>query len=157
MSVRVSGAILEEMRRHAEEAYPEECCGIVTADPRGALELRRCRNIQNDLHADDPTEHPRDARTAYYIDPQELLAVVREVDGSGGELSVLYHSHPDHDAYFSAEDRARAVMDGWDEPAYPGLSYVVLSVRDRRAAGEKAFVWDPATGEFTERALEAVE
>ena len=151
MSLKIARTTLDDIRDHAEAAYPDECCGVVTSNGSGGQVVRRCRNIQNQLHAQDPSQHPRDARTAYYIDPTELLAITRELDRSGGELVILYHSHPDHDAYFSAEDRARAVMEGWDEPAYPGLAYVVVSVRDGAAVAEKAFVWDADSRDFNEQ------
>jgi len=157
MSVRLPSAILGDMRRHAEETYPHECCGVLIETADGRLTVRRCRNVQNELHAQDPAEHPRDARTAYTIDAQELLAITREVDRGAASLSAIYHSHPDHAAYFSAEDRTRAVIEEWDEPIYPGLAYVVVSVRDGRTADVKAFEWEAESSEFVERAVEVGE
>ncbi|MBI3630241.1 MAG: Mov34/MPN/PAD-1 family protein, partial [Candidatus Rokubacteria bacterium] len=58
---------LAEIRRHAEADYPSECCGVILArDAERAL--MRCRNLQDELHQGDPAKHPRDSRTAYYID-----------------------------------------------------------------------------------------
>jgi molybdopterin converting factor small subunit len=59
----------EAIRAQAKEEYPFESCGVILAlgDQRRLL---RCRNAQNELHARDPQRYPRDARTAYYIDPR---------------------------------------------------------------------------------------
>ena len=156
-SLRIPADLVADMRAHGEKTFPDECCGALIQDAEGRLRIRRCTNIQNDLHRDDPEKHPRDARTAYFIDPKELLAVTREVDEVGGEIAVLYHSHPDHAAYFSAEDRARAVIEEWNEPIYPDAAYVVVSVMGGEAGDMKAFVWDDDTREYIEKAVEPGE
>src|SRR3970282_2147069 len=98
--------------------YPSECCGVVMERPGAQPErlMLACRNIQNELHAKDPTRHPRDARTAYYIDPPDLLAMGRHA-GQGFRVLTIYHSHIDAGAYFSPTDRQHAPING--EPAYP--------------------------------------
>ena len=63
------------------------------------------------------------------------------------------HSHTRGGAYFSGEDRARALFD--DEPAYPDVTYVVVS--DARTPGEaRAFHWDDPARDFVEVPLEMV-
>ena len=66
---------LELMHRQAVEEYPYECCGIIIAKPDTNEQdiLYKCRNIQNKLHEKDPKTFERDARTAFYIDPKELM------------------------------------------------------------------------------------
>ncbi|MGH7818912.1 MAG: Mov34/MPN/PAD-1 family protein, partial [Candidatus Binatia bacterium] len=78
--------------------------------------------------------------TAYFMEPKELLGVLKEVDEQKHALLAFYHSHPEHGAYFSDEDKARAMA--WDEPAYPDACYLVVSVK-RGAVGERlAVAWD---------------
>ncbi len=89
------------IQAQAEREYPYECCGFVIGDPNGE-EVRPIANIQNEKHAANPAAYPRDARTAYLMDPRAQLAVLNEIDRRGLQLRVVYHSHPDHDAYFSA-------------------------------------------------------
>ena len=151
--LRLTKGIVEEMARHACEAFPEECCGVILAGEGGDT-LRRCTNIQNQRHAEDPIRYPRDARTAYFIDPKELFQIHRETNQCGWEIKAIYHSHPDHDAYFSDEDRT-AALGGGDEPQYPDTSYVVVSVFDRQVRRMKAFAWNPSTRDFTEVSIEA--
>ena len=143
-------AALDEMLAHARATHPEECCGAVV-DHGGRDTVRRFTNIQNHLHADDPAAFPRGAETAYTPDPKELFAVLRDGEAPGASLKVFYHSHTRVGAYFSGEDRARAMFG--EEPAYPDVTYVVVS--DSRVAGEaRAFHWDDAGRDFVEVPVE---
>lgn len=140
----VTTSELEAIRRQAVEEYPEESCGVilVRGDERRLL---RCRNVQNELHTRDPLRNPRTARTAYHIDPHDLLRIGRlESDGFG--VAVIYHSHVDAGAYFSETDRRQALID--DEPSYPGTTYLVTSVGAGRVDGTAAFRWEGARREF---------
>ena len=122
---------LAQVQAQAVAEYPAECCGVlmVRDAPSPDRLLMRCRNIQDDLHDKDPRRHPRDSRTAYFIDPKDLLAIGRR-EGEGYRVATIYHSHIDTGAYFSPTDRQNALIDG--EPAYPDAVYVVLSVVERR-------------------------
>ena len=136
----------------AEREFPFECCGIIIGDD-AVEEVRPITNIQNRMHAEDPAGYPRDARTAFLMEPKEHLAVMNEIDRRKLELRVVYHSHPDHDAYFSATDRAQACSFDPSEPDYPDTVYIVLSVRGGKFARAAAFAWDSATKEFAEMPL----
>ena len=141
----------EAIRAQAVEEYPFESCGVILA--RGdERRLLRCRNAQNELHARDPLRHPRDARTAYYIDPKDLLRI-GDHEREGFAVAVIYHSHVDAGAYFSETDRRQAVVG--DEPAYPGAVYVVTSVVRGVVDAVAAFRWDPGAREFTPTELSA--
>jgi proteasome lid subunit RPN8/RPN11 len=139
----------------AVREYPHESCGLILT--RGAeRRVIPCRNIQEELHAKDPARHPRDARTAYYIDPQDLLRIGR-LEGEGFWVAVIYHSHIDAGAYFSETDRRQALFG--DEPTYPDATYVVASVRGG-ANGPSvddtaAFRWDTARRDFAPVDLKA--
>ena len=139
---------LKEIHRHALEVYPDECCGIVAGrDTFNEHEvLFRCTNIQNKLNKMDPKAYPRDARTAYNIDPKELFRVLNQIKSEGMTLKTFYHSHPDHDAYFSSEDAKMALFDG--EPAYPNAKYLVVSVYNKVVANEAWFEWNSKTRSF---------
>jgi proteasome lid subunit RPN8/RPN11 len=135
---------LEAIRAQAEQEYPFESCGVVLS--RGVeRRLLRCRNAQNELHARDPQRYPRDARTAYYIDPKDLLRI-GDLERQGFGVAVIYHSHVDAGAYFSETDRRQALVGG--EPAYPGTVYVVVSARAGRVDAVAAFRWDAERRDF---------
>src|SRR5262245_7648851 len=97
------------------------------------------------MHAADPERYPRRARTAYFIDPKDLLAIGRR-EAQGYGVAVIYHSHIDAGAYFSATDRQNALVDG--TPAYPDTIYVVLSVAEARVVDAGAFTWQPEQRDF---------
>jgi MoaD family protein len=147
----VTGEELEAIRRQAVEEYPRESCGVIL-EQRQLRRLVRCRNIQDDLHAKDPQRHPRDARTAYFIDPKDLLRIGR-LEGEGYEIAVIYHSHVDAGAYFSPTDRQQAQIGG--EPTYPAATYLVTSVMAGRAEAVAAFRWSPSERDFVQVELDA--
>ena len=138
---------------HAEATFPEECCGVILGGD-GGDEVHRLENIQNRLHATDSETFPRDARTAYTMDPEELDAVLRRAERRGLAFKALYHSHPDHDAYFSAEDKACATPFG--EPTYPDTAQVVISVMGGKVGRVAVYAWNAAAGDFTELPMRRV-
>ncbi len=138
-------------RAHAEEAYPAECCGLLLQEQQGGPgEYRRCDNVQRDDPALDPDGAARGAETAFHLDGREIVRAERE----GLEIRGIIHSHPDHDAYFSAMDRQMATWRLGDdlpaEPAYPGVAYLVISVRAGSAGDQRWFGWSGDAGDFEE-------
>jgi proteasome lid subunit RPN8/RPN11 len=140
----LTAAEQEAIHAQAVEEYPFESCGVILARD-GERRLLRCRNAQNELHARDPERYPRDARTAYYIDPKDLLRI-GDLERQGFAVAVIYHSHVDAGAYFSDTDRRQAMVGG--EPAYPDAVYVVTSVVGGAVDAAAAFRWDAARRDF---------
>ncbi|MBZ0159541.1 MAG: M67 family metallopeptidase [bacterium] len=140
---------LNEIFAHAEETYPDEACGVVIGKPGdpNTNAVRRCANLANRYHQDDPIRYPRDAKTAYIMDPKDLLRIQSEADAKGLEFVVIYHSHPEHEAYFSETDRELALFDG--EPVWPRLRYLVVSVKNGKVSYCKVFRWDALVKQFT--------
>jgi proteasome lid subunit RPN8/RPN11 len=136
--VTITAQERDAIRSQAVEEYPFESCGVILTRG-GERRLLRCRNAQNELHARDPERYPRDARTAYYIDPKDLLRI-GELERDGFAVAVIYHSHIDAGAYFSETDRRQALVGG--EPAYPSALYVVTSVVGGRVDAMAAFRWN---------------
>jgi [CysO sulfur-carrier protein]-S-L-cysteine hydrolase len=153
--VKIPRIVLDEVHAHCEEAYPDECCGVIVSLAGGATRAMRIRNIQDEMHQKDPAAYPRTARTAYTGHPQDLRVALEAADEPGCALVAFYHSHPDHDAYFSAEDTAQATPFG--EPSYPDALQIVFSVRERRVKNAKAFAWSAADDAYVETALEEAD
>ncbi len=144
--VRITFETQAALSQHARETFPEECCGAILRID-GHEEVCRITNIQNTMHAKDPQTYPREATTAYLMEPKELLDVLKAVD-AGAELTAFYHSHPNHDAYFSTEDKAQAMFG--DEPSYPDTAYLVVSIDAREVRTMRAFGWDATSQDFVE-------
>ena len=83
-------------------------------------------------------------RTSYT--PDDLIAIHKEADTQHRQIKVFYHSHPNHDAYFSEKDKSDAMA--WDEPLYPGATYLVISVYDAEIRAVKAFAYDELAKDF---------
>jgi len=150
LQIVLSDPALADISRHAAESFPEECCGVVL-DYGGRDEVRRLENIQNRLHALDPETYPRLATIAYAMDPKELETVLDRAAVAGGRVKAFYHSHPNHEAYFSAEDKAFAMPFG--EPTFPDTAQIVVSIYDRVVKRVAAYLWDAERQDFVEAAL----
>jgi len=118
---------LQAMTTHAEEVYPEECCGLLLGVQEPDSDRRTVHEVQpltNDWteevnpfsDSDRPTEISKGNR--YWVDPKALMAAQRYGRDRGWIMLGVYHSHPDHPAVPSERDRQLA----WTEYSYPILS-----------------------------------
>ena len=151
--LRIGRDVLDAVLAHARETHPDECCGALVRKA-GRLEAWRLQNVQNELHRRDPAANPRTAVTAYALGVADVerLDGARAGDPAVGTLEAIYHSHTKVGAYFSGEDRARAMFG--DEPLYPEIAWLVVS--DSRETGEaRAFRWDDEQRDFLEVAVDA--
>jgi len=146
MTCSLPRIVVDELHAHARATFPEECCGIVI-ERDGQLAVVRVTNVQNQKHAEHPEQFPRTAEIAYTMGPEAAPVLV---DHDRGRLTIraIYHSHPQHAAYFSTEDKKQATV--WDEPSYPDAAQIVISVIDGQVRDTKAFRWDDATRDFLE-------
>jgi proteasome lid subunit RPN8/RPN11 len=115
-------------------------------------------NEQNRYHALDPEHFPRTAREAYYLGGKDLRFLLESVS-SPRPVKIIYHSHPDVGAYFSAEDTRAALgrePDDTAEPLYP-VDYLVMDAQADHIAGAKVFRWEPTQRTFIQVAEYAGE
>jgi proteasome lid subunit RPN8/RPN11 len=117
--------VYQAIRSHAEQAYPAECCGALLGTP-GPGGWRVSTAVQARNASGDG------ARTAYEITPEELVAIDREARRQRCEIAGFYHSHPDHEAHWSATDLAEA--------HWVGCGYVITAVCGGRATETRAFL-----------------
>ena len=112
----------DSLRRHGEETYPHECCGVLLGQMDGSARTvtstARCGN----------TDSPQNR---YNIDPRELVRIQREGRERGEDIVGFYHSHPDHPARWSQTDLADA--------HWFGCSYVITSVENGKAVLTNSF------------------
>jgi len=117
----------DSFRRHGEETYPYECCGVLLgrmSDDGGGIRLVTSTACCGNTRTDSP--HNR-----YHIDPRELVRIQREGRERGEDIVGFYHSHPDHPARWSSTDLAEA--------HWIGCSYVITSVEHGKAAITNSF------------------
>ncbi len=82
------------------------------------------------------------------MDDLQVQGILSDTEENGGRLAGFYHSHIDCDAYFSEEDRTAALF--MDEPTYPGVVHIVVSVVDGEVRGWRGFLWDDGERDFAE-------
>lgn len=148
--LELSPTAFEAIAAEAAEAWPREACGVLIgrAGEPASLRFVRFENQQDRLHALDPERWPRDARTAYAMDPLKLQRLVDAAESAGEALIAVVHSHPQHPSYFSATDRAAASPFGL--PSFPDAAQIVVSVYEREVRELRAFAWDAEAEDWPE-------
>jgi len=122
--LKIDKSAYDALRRHGEETYPHECCGVLlgemNGDGRKVTSVVRCGNTRTDS-----------PENRYHIDPRELVKIQREGRERGEDIVGFYHSHPDHPPQWSQTDLAEA--------HWIGCSYVITSVEKGKAAVTHSF------------------
>lgn len=153
-NLAIDASVLAAIEAHALEGYPNESCGFVFGpadEPRLLDEARREVNEADKYHALDPERFPRTARTYFKINELRAARTFDQADAGGRPLKVIYHSHCDAGAYFSAEDAATFASDG--QLMWP-CAFLVVSVMDGKIADRKLWVHVPGTNDFRESPLD---
>ncbi len=155
-NLTITKAAMDTVDDEARAAYgrDEESCGLLLGPADAPLAVDTALpfvNRANRLHALDPQTYPRTGRMYFDIDPLKVERAVREGDGNGRPVKVLYHSHLDVGAYFSDTDAQAATMGG-EAPSYD-LAYLVTSVREGVVDDRKLFIWDASAKRFVETEL----
>jgi proteasome lid subunit RPN8/RPN11 len=143
-------AALPAIAAHARDTYPAECCGLLLRDAQGELRFAPIANVAGSLQGQETSS--RGQHDGYVMDSKALLAAMDENERLGGTLYAIVHSHPDVGAYFSKEDRDMA-LGGGDEPLWPGVRYLVVSVRKGVVDAARLFTWDDAVHDFLEEEI----
>lgn len=144
---------LRHIVRHAEATWPAECCGLLLEDASGGLRFQPIANIAGT--ADGAATSRRSQRDGYVMDPKALLQALEASEQAGGRLWAIVHSHPEVGAYFSSEDKNMA-LGGEESPLWPGVRYLVVSVRSGRADDARIYTWDDASRDFREEKVPGI-
>jgi adenylyltransferase/sulfurtransferase len=154
--MQIPPQLLRQCFEQGAACYPEEACGLLSgpeADPDTLTAFHPVENQLNRLHAEDPERYPRTAREGYHLDPLAFLKLERALRAEGRRIKVIFHSHPDVGAYFSEEDRQRAMWG--DRPLYPGMVYLVCGIKNGRPDGAVLVTFNEATGAFDQERVAA--
>ncbi|MET0385063.1 MAG: Mov34/MPN/PAD-1 family protein [Polyangiales bacterium] len=151
--LELPSAVLEELHAHALATYPDECCGFVSgpaATPSQLSKSEREVNEADKFHKLDPETFPRTARTYFKINELRAARAFERGEKAGEPIKVIYHSHCDAGAYFSAEDAATFASD--NTLMWP-CAFIVVSVMAGKIAETKLWVHTPGTNDFHESTL----
>jgi len=127
----ISKSAYDSIRRHGEQTYPCESCGVLLGHINGHGRLITSAVPCDNTRTDSP-------QNRYHIDPRDLVRIQREARERDQDILGFYHSHPDHPAHWSHTDLAEA--------HWFGCSYVITSVEQGKAAQTNSFLLD-GTGE----------
>lgn len=150
--VSVPARVLSELYEHALQRAEdgEECCGLIVSDETSRYaEVVRCTNIMTQLHEKTPADWPRDNRSAYYMDPKDLLPWLQE--GATDRVSAIYHSHVGVAATLSAMDIEYAASPAFP---FPDADQIVLSVADNKVDEARLFRRTGPGAEFAPLVIE---
>jgi len=111
LSVHITDKVKRAIEKHALEAQPSECCGLLSGG----------NGIITDLHP-LPNEADR-PEVRFFATPEGLFAALRRMREANQSLLGIYHSHPRTAAYPSASDVEMAF--------YPEAVYFIISLEPR--------------------------
>ena len=111
LSVHITEQVKRAIEKHALEAQPSECCGLLSG----------ANGVISDLH---PLPNEADKpEVKFFATPEDLFAAMRRMRGAEQSLLGIYHSHPRTAAYPSASDVEMAF--------YPEAVYFIISLEPR--------------------------
>jgi len=102
------------LSRHALDAYPSECCGLLIGGEAANGDLQIHEVVRS------PNLDAAGGARAFEVDPALILAWHKKTRGTAQRILGHYHSHPDEPAQPSATDLARA----WE----PGQVWLIMTV-----------------------------
>ncbi len=138
VTLRLAPRLLDAVRRHAEEAYPRECCGfLIGFDHEGEREIVSVTPADN-AETGSPTGR-------YLVAPEHYFKAECDAARRGLAVTGFYHSHPGAEPVPSEADRAGAL---------PGVSYLIVSVIQGRAAGVRSWALDAGSRRFAPEPLD---
>jgi proteasome lid subunit RPN8/RPN11 len=114
------------MVSHAEQLYPNECCGAMLGRVgAGGKLVTDAVPLRNAFQGEQMER--------YELLPEDLLAADKAARERGLDLIGIFHSHPDCDAYFSETDLKNSC---------PWYSFVVLSIKSGKFDHANSFLPD---------------
>jgi proteasome lid subunit RPN8/RPN11 len=127
-------SVLDDIRRHGADAYPEEGCGFLLGSVTD--------DGENRVTAVRPATNRQDERRThrYQLTPDDYRKADAAAQEQGLDVVGVYHSHPDHPARPSETDLAEAT--------FPGYTYVIVSVHDGTPDELTAWTLAPDRSQF---------
>lgn len=115
MTLILTESVRDGMQKHAETAYPAECCGLMLGKDldNGDREVSVFVVCENAKGADEQGHR-------YHISPGDIMRASQIAEDTGLDVVGVYHSHPDAPAAYSHFDADHAL---------PLWSYLIMACR----------------------------
>jgi proteasome lid subunit RPN8/RPN11 len=133
----LSKKIVDEIEYHAEQTYPEECCGMMLG-----ISGNDTQSIEAVIRIDNSQDENR--RRRFFITPAQYQQAEQLAKEWNMELLGFYHSHPDHPA-------APSVFD--TDHALPWFTYIIVSVGQGKAGAMTAWLLNEERTGFIDRTI----
>src|SRR5216683_2376498 len=124
-----------EIVKHAAQASPRECCGLIGGNDARTNTVYPLRNV-----AADPL-------VTYEAAPEDLFAAQRAMRDRGEQLLAIYHSHPRSNDPQPSDTDVRLAY-------YPSAVYFIVGLGDEQPSlrafriSEREGSWEPAEFEI---------
>lgn len=144
--IRLRARNVGEIRRHAEAAYPHECCGLLI----GRIEAGgRAREVEETYPVENTFEEG-ERHHRMRIEPLDYARAERAFAGRGLGVVGNYHSHPEGRPVPSQFDLEHLAP-------WPTMSYIVISVRGGESVELRSWELEADRSRFTEEEVVEVE
>lgn len=128
MTIHVSNTIIVQIIDQAEQSYPHECCGFIIGTTLGTSGTEF--QTQASYYLPCLNEKAENRERRFLIDPLAYQDAEDKADSEGLSIISIVHSHPDHPDIPSEFDRVHA---------WPGLSYIIVSVLNSKASSYRSW------------------
>ena len=133
--------IIDSFLKHGEKDYPFECCGFILGNFVGD------NSVAKEYIAVPNTKEENKERR-FLIDPAEYQNAEDVADEKGLSIISIVHSHPDHPHIPSDFDR---------DHAWPGFSYIIMSVAKGVAVSYKSWKLNQDRSKFIEEKITIIK
>ena len=131
---------LKALKQMAKDAYPKEGCGLLIGEAEKFL-VTGFQELENAAAPDMTGRH-------FVLDPLKVYEAEKEIEGKKLDILGFYHTHPDHAAILSEEDRFYMI---------PGMLYMILSVVKGKCRDIRVYEKRESDGIVTEILILEVE
>ena len=122
-SINITQKIVDTSISHGEKDYPHECCGFILGrfkdNESFGVEYLSASNVKN-----------KNRERRFLIDPLAYKKAEDEAEMQGLSIISVVHSHPDHPDEPSDFDR---------DHAWPGFSYIIISLQNGKASSYRSW------------------
>ena len=133
--------IINDFLKHGQQDYPYECCGFILGNFIGQ------QSVGLEYIAVPNTKEENKERR-FLIDPMAYQDAEDLADKKGLSIISIVHSHPDHPDKPSEFDRNHA---------WPGFSYIIISINKGNAVSYRSWQLNQDRTEFIEEKITIIK
>lgn len=138
MALKIKQDQVRLIENFGEKGYPDECCGFLLGTGNGTG-----KEVVDIMPASNQRENS-ERYHRFTISPQDYMKCEKYAREHELEIIGFYHSHPDHPARPSDYDREH----GW-----PWYSYIIVSVKEQKAAEMTSWILQDDREKFNEEEI----